>query len=88
MDIKNIHIAKIVGLSKYESELEARLELEHLHTLTNKQLYTIVEDGNDAIVRFGKYKDMTISDIAIQNQGYLNFIIEGKFDEKLKCRSP
>jgi hypothetical protein len=44
MDIKNIHIAKIVGLSKYKSELEARLELEHLRTLTNQQLYTIVEE--------------------------------------------
>ena len=44
MDIKNIHIAKIVGLSQYESELEARLELEHLHTLTNRQLYTIGEE--------------------------------------------
>jgi hypothetical protein len=44
MDIRSIHIAKIVGLSKYESKLEARLELEHLHTLTNKQLYTIVEE--------------------------------------------
>jgi len=44
MDIKNIHIAKIVGLSQYESELEARLELEHLHTLTNQQLYTIGEE--------------------------------------------
>ncbi len=43
MDIKNIHIAKIIGLTQYESELEARLELEHLHTLTNQQLYTIGE---------------------------------------------
>ena len=44
MDIRSIHIAKIVGLSQYESELEARLELEHLHTLTNQQLYTIGEE--------------------------------------------
>ena len=44
MDIKNIHIAKIVGLTQYESELEARLELEYLHTLTNRQLYTIGEE--------------------------------------------
>ena len=44
MDIRSIHIAKIVGLSQYKSELEARLELEHLHTLTNQQLYTIGEE--------------------------------------------
>ena len=44
MDVRSIHIARIVGLSQFESELEARLELEHLHTLTNKQLYTIVEE--------------------------------------------
>ena len=44
MDVRSIHIAKIVGLSQYESELEARLELEHLHTLTNQQLYTIKEE--------------------------------------------
>jgi hypothetical protein len=44
MDVRSIHIAKIVGLSQYESMLEARLELEHLHTLTNQQLYTIGEE--------------------------------------------
>ena len=44
MDVRSIHIAKIVGLSQYESELEARLELEYLHTLTNQQLYTIGEE--------------------------------------------
>ena len=44
MDVRNIHIAKIVGLSQFESELEARLELEYLHTLTNQQLYTIGEE--------------------------------------------
>ena len=44
MDIRSIHIAKIVGLSQFESILEARLELEHLHTLTNQQLYTIGEE--------------------------------------------
>ena len=48
MDVKNIHIAKIVGLTQYKSELEARLELEYLHTLTNQQLYTIGEEfGED-----------------------------------------
>ena len=44
MDVRSIHIAKIVGLSQFESELEARLELEYLHTLTNQQLYTIGEE--------------------------------------------
>ena len=44
MDVRNIHIARIVGLSQFESELEARLELEYLHTLTNQQLYTIGEE--------------------------------------------
>ena len=44
MDVRSIHIAKIVGLSQFESILEARLELEHLHTLTNQQLYTIGEE--------------------------------------------
>ena len=44
MDVRSIHIAKIVGLSQFESELEARLELEYLHTLTNRQLYTIGEE--------------------------------------------
>ena len=44
MDVRSIHIARIVGLSQFESELEARLELEYLHTLTNQQLYTIGEE--------------------------------------------
>jgi hypothetical protein len=44
MDIKSINIARIVGLSQYESKLEAVLELEYLHTLTNQQLYTIGEE--------------------------------------------
>ena len=43
MDVRSIHIAKIVGLSQFKSEIEARLELEYLHTLTNQQLYTIGE---------------------------------------------
>ena len=44
MDVRSIHIAKIVGLSQFKSEIEARLELEYLHTLTNQQLYTIGEE--------------------------------------------
>ena len=44
MDVRSIHIARIVGLSQFESILEARLELEYLHTLTNQQLYTIGEE--------------------------------------------
>ena len=44
MDVRSIHIARIVGLSQFESELEAILELEYLHTLTNQQLYTIGEE--------------------------------------------
>ena len=44
MDVRSIHIARIVGLSQYESELEARLELEYFHNLTNQQLYTIGEE--------------------------------------------
>ena len=44
MDVRSIHISKIVGLSQFKSEIEARLELEYLHTLTNQQLYTIGEE--------------------------------------------
>ena len=44
MDIRSLYISKIVGLSQFESELEARLELEYLHSLTTKELYHYSEE--------------------------------------------
>ena len=46
MDIRSIHIAKIVGLSKYESELEARLEL----VLHNMRIYGVSNDKRQRVI--------------------------------------
>ena len=44
MNIRSLYISKIVGLSQFESMLEARLELEYLHSLTTKQLFHYSEE--------------------------------------------
>lgn len=46
--------------------------------------YTINIDGDDAVLKFGKHKGKSISELANSQSGYLDWILRQEFPEELK----
>lgn len=46
--------------------------------------YTVSDDGHDALLKFGKHKGNSISELAKSNSGYLNWMLGQEFPEELK----
>lgn len=47
--------------------------------------YTVMSDGADAVVHFGKHRDHPLSEIAKEAPDYLRWMLKEDFDEELKA---
>ncbi len=63
-------------------ELEAK-HAEHPDGGALRQ-YTIAMDGSDALIKFGKYKGQSLTQIVERDPAYMNFILENDFPRALK----
>ena len=63
---------------------EGGVDLERMAAASGKK-YTVSTDGRDAVLRFGKFKGDSVSDLAksISGKGYLGWVLEKDFPDEL-----